>query len=302
MKTYPVLFVWIMMVLCSPLFSEAQVLTDSSRMVFVETFDGNEFTGNLMAEDTAKIELMTATFGKIQILRKDIKRIRSLTPDKLVKGKVWLENTQSSRYFWSPNGYGLKKGEGYYQNIWVFWNQASYGLTNNFSIGFGMIPLFLFGAESGEYTPIWIVPKFSIPIEKDKFNLGAGILAGNIGLKQNSGFGIAYGLATVGNRNSNFTFGMGYGYAAGNWARRPLITFSFMARTGPKGYILSENFFINVEDEFLLLLSAGGRSFARRVAIDYGLFFPVVAGMDFFIALPWLGFTVPFESTKPHKH
>jgi len=58
---------------------------------------------------------------------------------------------------------GLHKGEGYYQNIWVFWNQASFGVTENFSLGFGIIPLFLFGGEAGQYSPIWVVPKLSYP-------------------------------------------------------------------------------------------------------------------------------------------
>lgn len=301
MKTFSRLATWIFIILVMPLLSEAQVESDSSRMVYIETIDGNEFNGSMIYEDSTRIELITGTLGKIQIYKKDIKRIKSLTPDKIVRGKVWFDNTQSSRYFWSPNGYGLKEGEGYYQNIWVFWNQASYGFSDYFSIGIGMIPLFLFGAGAGESTPVWIVPKFSIPVEKDKFNVGLGVLAGNIGLESDAGFGIAYGLATVGNRDNNFTFGMGYGYAAGNWARHPLITVSFMARTGPRGYFLSENFFISSGDGFLLLLSAGGRSFARRVGIDYGLFIPVVEDMDFFVALPWLGFTVPFESKKQRK-
>jgi len=37
---------------------------------------------------------------------------------------------------------------------------------------------------------------------------------------------------------------------------------------------------------------------ARKVGIDYGLFIPLASEMDVFIALPWLGFTVPFDKKK----
>jgi hypothetical protein len=41
----------------------------------------------------------------------------------------------------------------------------------------GLIPLFLFG---GIETPVWIVPKFCIPIEKEKINVAAGAFIGGV--------------------------------------------------------------------------------------------------------------------------
>ena len=205
-------------------------------------------------------------------------------------GKLWFENTQSTRYFWSPNGYGLKKGEGYYQNIWVLWNQASIGVTDYFSVGAGIVPLFFFG---GTATPVWIVPKFSIPVVKDKFNIGAGAIAGTL-LGEGTGFGIVYGLGTLGNRNNNVTLGVGYGYAGGDWAKKPMITFSGMARVGQRTYILTENYFISTVEENVVILSVGCRSIIKKAGIDYGLFIPVVSEQESFIAIPWVGFTMPF--------
>jgi hypothetical protein len=54
----------------------------------------------------------------------------------------------------------MNKGEGYYHNFMVFINQATYGVTDNISIGGGLVPLFLFGG----LTPVWITPKVSVPI------------------------------------------------------------------------------------------------------------------------------------------
>lgn len=297
MKTQHLITVFTLFLLFGtvPVFAQQQ---DTLKVYLIETSDGNQFSGRIISENQEKLELLTEKFGKLVIAKEDIVRITELTPEKIVQGKLWLENTQSSRYFWSPNGYGLTKGEGYYQNIWILWNQASFGITDYFSLGFGLIPLFLFGADAIEYSPVWVVPKFSIPVIKDKFNIGAGLLAGNVGLQKDAGFGIAYGLGTLGNRNSNITLGLGYGFAAGKWAKSPMINIGFMARTGPKGYILSENYFIRIENESILLFSFGGRTLTKTVGIDYGLFIPIIEDMESLIGLPWLGLTIPFKQRK----
>lgn len=262
-----------------------------STLVKIETKDGNEYIGHVMSEDAAHLILRTNELGEMDIPLGFIKSRTVINPARIIEGSLWFDNPQSSRYFWSPNGYGLKKGEGYYQNIWVLYNQASVGVTDNFSIGGGMIPLFLFGAG---VTPIWVIPKFSFPIVKDKFNLGIGVIAGVIAGEPNSSFGIAYGVATYGNRDHNLNFGLGWGYAGDSWAQRPLISVSGMTRLSSRSYLISENYYINLGEESLVLLSLGGRSFIKRVGIDYFLVAPLSNSMDGFFAIPVLGLTLPF--------
>ena len=117
----------------------------------------------------------------------DIKKISLVSQTRAKDGSYWLENPQATRYFWSPNGYNLKKGEGYYQNVWIMGNQAIYGITNHISAGIGTIPLFLFG---GAPTPVWLTTKFSIPVVENKFNVGAGALVGTILGEEHTSFGI----------------------------------------------------------------------------------------------------------------
>ncbi len=275
----------------------AQNEQDSTKITTVLTNDGNEYNGLVIMEDDQKIVLETKELGDITILKTNIKKRSELSIDHIVRGEVWPENTQSSRYFWAPNAHGLKKGEGYYQNLWVFFNQVSLGITNNFSIGFGMVPLFLFGGDAASYSPLWVTPKFSIPVKKDKFSLGVGMLAGTAGFHDDAGFGILYGVGTAGDQNTNASFGLGYGYAGGNWANSPMINISVMHRTGKRGYILSENYVLPTGDGTLVLLSFGGRTVTRSIGIDYGLFFPMAGGLEFF-GVPWLGITVPFNGKK----
>jgi len=268
--------------------------TNDTTLVNIETVDGNEFIGQIVIEDSLKIVIKTEKLGEISIFRSDIKRQEILEVQQIKEGKYWFPNPQSTRYFWSPNGYGLKKGEGYYQNIWVLWNQFAYGLSDNFSIGGGIIPLFLFG---GTPTPVFITAKFSIPVVENKFNLGAGAIAGTILGEEETGFGILYGISTFGTPDNNVTFGLGYGFAGGEWASSPMINIIGMFRISSRGYFITENYYINAGGENVVLITLGGRRIIKKAALDYGLVIPI-ADIGQFVAIPWLGFTVPFGKTN----
>ena len=264
---------------------------DTTRLWQVITVDGNEYFGKILDRNSEELRLKTEALGVITIQVKNLKSIKEIRPELVVAGELWSENPQATRYFWAPNGYGLKGGEGYYQNLWVFFNQVSVGITDNASIGFGIVPLFLFG---GAPTPVWITPKVSVPVVENKFNLGAGALIGTV-LGEDTGgfFGLAYGVSTFGSRDKNFNIGLGYGFAGGEWARTPTINLSAMIRIGRKGYLLTENYYIDAGGTAFGLLSLGGRTVWGNVALDYGGFIPA-GDVGTLVVVPWLGITVSF--------
>jgi hypothetical protein len=275
------------------------VLAQNAPPVYrLETTDGNEYVGTITFQTADTVRLKTDKLGVLNFARKDIKSMALVRASQLKAGQYWFDNPQATRYLFSPNGYGLKKGEGYYQNIWVLLNQASVGITNHVSVGFGMVPLFLFSGP----TPIWLVPKVSIPVKKDKFNLGAGAAIGTIlntnrddfGESGNAGFGVLFGLATIGSKDKNISAGLGYGYAGDGLARSPTITISGLIRTGPRGYFITENYIISSDAETVGLIGLGGRRIIKRTGIDFGLVAFVTPDTDGLNALPFLGLTVPF--------
>lgn len=158
-----------------------------------------------------------------------------------------------------------------------------------------MVPLFLF---AGTATPFWVVPKFSIPVKKDRFNLGTGAFLGTIIGEESGIFGLLYGTATIGSRDNNFSFGMAYGFLDDQWADIPIFNVSAMSRLSTKSYFISENYIISADGETGVMLSAGGRSIIRRVGLDYSLWIPIFPDMDGFLALPFLGVTIPMNSTS----
>jgi hypothetical protein len=270
-------------------FAHCQEVAQDTSLYRITTLDNNFFTGVIVDQDMEKVIIQSETIGQITVPRSAIKSIERLEKSRLVDGRLWLKNPQSTRYFWGPNSFTIKPGEGYYQNVWIAVNQVTIGFTEHFSIGGGFIPLFLATSP----TPVWITPRFSIPIVKDKFSTGGGALIGTVVGEQETSFGVIFGTFTIGNRDKNMNINFGWSYAEGDFSVNPAGSLSFMLRIGPNGYLLSENYVLNNGFETLVLLSAGGRSLIRRVSLDYGLVVPATTGV--FLAIPWLGLTVPFK-------
>jgi hypothetical protein len=251
----------------------------------VTTRDGNVFIGQILSRTEEVLVISTEQFGQVTVRQQNIRSIQPVRGEQIREIVIWFENPQESRYFWSPSGYGLKKGEGYYQNVWVLFNQINYGATDHFSVGVGMLPLFLF---AGAPTPVWVTTKFSAPVVPNQWNVGGGVLAGAVLGAGEAAYGIAYGISTFGSRDRNVSVGIGYGFTGDGWGRRPTFNLSTLLRYSERSYFISENYLIDRD----VLISLGGRTVVRSVSIDYGLVMPMIA--DEFIAIPWLGVVIPF--------
>jgi len=281
--------------------AKAQEKRDSIPLYQVETMDGNIYNGTIISKDEQLLVLKTVNLGEIKIPVSTIKKIEELIPTQIKKGEVWFENPHGTRYFYLPNGYGLRKGEGYYQNAWVMFNQVSYGITNNFSLGAGLVPTFLFG-DNG--VPLWITPKFSFPIKKDKWNLGLGAIAFKYFTSSFNSptVGIVYGVSTFGPSDKNFTVGAGYAFADGEFTSRPIVSFGGTYRTGKRHYLVTENYIFFGDGESLALIWFGGRFVSKHLAIDYGLITPAGPQVQQWVGIPWLSITVPFGNVQPLKN
>lgn len=271
--------------------ANAQAPADSSSLWFVETLDGNEFFGLLIEQSDALVKIRTEKLGVIEFPREEIKKFQQIAKDRIKAGEYWSDNPQATRYFWAPNGYSLNEGEAYYQNVWVFFNHYAVGVSDQFSVGLGMMPTFLF---DGAPTPVWVAPKFS-PLANDpdsKVRFGFGALIGTVIGEGSGAWGITYGVLTMGSRDANVNIGVGMGFAEGGWANAPTFTLSAMVRTGRRSYFITENYLIDGGYSKLGIFSIGGRLVGKRLSVDLGVMAPIEDGEVNF-ALPWLGITIP---------
>jgi len=271
-------------------------LSDTTTIWQMTMIDDNEFVGHILLETETSIQFKTATVGIITLQKDQIKRREQLLSNDMTNGLLWAENRMAYRYFLRNSGYSLKQGEAVYQNAWILVNNFDFGLSDNFSLGVGILPLFLFGG--GTTSPVWITPKFTIPVESDKVNLGVGALAGTtIGNEfDRVSFGFGFGNVTLGDKNKNITMGVGYGFADGEFATRPTFNLSGMLRTGKRSYLISENYIITTGFETIAILSLGGRFTGRRVTLDYGGYF--VPNLGTLALAPWLSVSIPFGNAR----
>ena len=83
---------------------------DSIPISIVKNTDGNQFIGKITSQDSAFITLATENLGVMKLPKKFIKTIKPLKSSQIVGGEYWAENLHTTRYYFAPNGYGLKKG------------------------------------------------------------------------------------------------------------------------------------------------------------------------------------------------
>ena len=293
------LFLLFLIFLLSKSYAQVILPTDSDSTVFwrVQANDGNEYIGQILSTDGSELRLKTQKIGIIILKAKDIRKITKIENVAVIDGEIKEENNQLMRYFLFSNGYAIRKGEAYYQNIWVLFNQITLGVGKYVNLSVGTIPLFFFG---GTPTPVWTNIKVSFPIKKDKLSIGGGVLAGGVVGTESGILGLGYGNITLGSRSKNLTLGVGYGFSSREgFATLPLFSLSGIVQVGKRGYLITENHVIGFgSGESLTLISVGGRYVGRGISIDYGAFTPLLSDLDNFFVIPWLGIAIPFGRQK----
>jgi len=250
------------------------------KIIAITTVDGNIFIGKLLRETDNIIRIKTKSAGNITIKKKNIKSVDfdyvagSETTNKSKNTKGYRD--YPSRYFLGTSSYNLRKGEGYYANTWIFFNEFNYGITDYFSAGIGVIPLFLF---NGEATPVWLKTKLSYPIIKDKFNISGGVMAGSV-IGNDIDVTIPfwfYGGATYGNRNNNITISLNYGYVEGEFSPA-MCTVSGKYKVSRRTFLMTDNYFILDSDvDFATLSMVGARTMFKGLTLDYGGIIPLAS-------------------------
>ena len=149
---------------------------------------------------------MTVDKGLILIPKYQIKTITVSATMPTVGGKRVFPNPHPSRYFYSPSGIPLKKGEGYIQAIYFLAYQGQYALTDHFSIGI---------TSTLWASPFLVNMKYTNTLHKSadgkkNIYLATGIQAGSLTyIDPGTYLGIGYAGLTFGNAESNITINGG---------------------------------------------------------------------------------------------
>jgi hypothetical protein len=267
-------------------------------MVRITMTDGSVYLGEIISRELGIIRLKTTNLGTLQVPTVNIERLEDISGDKMRKGQYWFENPSYNRYFLGQSAQPLRKGEGYYQNVWVFFNAAHYGITKNISIGGGFEFLSTFGAQ----TPIFfLAAKAGFPIGQ-RHSAGATIrylnianIGGDDDIDTDLAGGIFLGTAqyTYGTSDHNLTAGIGYGVAGKETADRPVFVLSGQTRAGKRMGFLSENYIIP-GDQFEAIFIYGMRFMGERISFDLVFLNHREIAKVIFIGIPMVDFVFKF--------
>ncbi|NBC64032.1 MAG: hypothetical protein GVY07_00030 [Bacteroidetes bacterium] len=213
-----------------------------------------------------------------------IREIHSV--DLTKKGTQWFPNPNYSRLFFSPTAQPIQKNSGYYQNIYVFFNNVAYAVNDNiaFTGGFSMIPSVSISNQLYFFTG-----KVGFEVADDHF-LGGGLGAASANTFEDALI-IGYANYTRGFHRGNITGGVttfSIEEEIGTYA----LYFGGDYRLIQRISFVTENFiFPEAGDEFVL--SYGLRFMGENMSFDLAFFRPGL-GTDIGFGIPYVDFVFNF--------
>ncbi|HRZ42937.1 MAG TPA: hypothetical protein P5228_09585 [Bacteroidales bacterium] len=185
-------------------------------------------------------------------------------------------NHHTTRYFFSPSSFNLRRGELYYNTVYFATHDLQYGITDHFSVGMGTTPALL---------PFYVTPKYSFPL-KGKHAVSIGTLF-FIGTWGTDFFGnLGYGTYTYGDQFNNVTIGLGHFYFGGGSVdkpvSKPLFNVGVMARMSDYLYFVTENYYLNVNESATAYFGTEPSPWQYDYMKDLSLNNHFVAGMSGF--------------------
>jgi len=266
----------------------ARAQQDSNQVVKVYRLtlnDGSEIIGTILKEDSVQVEFQSVSKIMMRVPRNQIKAIGPLKGS-VVDGEFRRSDPNYTRLFFAPTGRSLKSGQGYFSVYEIFFPFIAIGIGDVVTLAGGMslIP----GAESQIY---YFAPKIT-PLHIKNFDLSAGVLYINALESDFSGGGIVYGVGTYGSSDHALTVGLGWGFAGGEIANKPILLLGGEIRLSNSIKLISENWIPPGTD--LVMYSFGIRFFGENLAADLGFIRPSQMGSGGFPFIPWIGFAYNF--------
>jgi len=268
----------------------------SQNYVEVKSRDGTSYRGMIVAQDEKSVTVKTLQGFDIVFPREMIESIRPLRGQVTARGFRRADRNYS-RLLLSPTGRPLRQGEGYFNDLYIFFPSAAFGVTNNLSVlaGFSIIP----GVGLDDQL-FYFAPKFGIRAS-DRFSASVGALyMAWYGLDESVSAGMLFAVGTYGSDDLSVTFGTGLGYAKledeeTQWAKHPVFILGGSWRLGNSIALVSENWVIGGKDfrlneqPFVLAL----RFLGDRLSADFGA---ILVGeiLDAGFPIPWLSITYNF--------
>jgi len=260
----------------------------------IDMKNGTRLIGTIVSQNDSIVVLNVPELGELKTERKLIDKMVLYNLPRDQKRNFWFKNPNATRLFFAPTAIPLKRGEGYYQNIYVVGNMFNVGVTDFLSLGCGFDFITMFARRQGDWSPaLSFNTKLGFKVH-DLIHVGAGgILAF---MPDEFSAGIVYGLSTFGGYNSNITCGLGWGFVENSFQEKPVFMLGTMARCSEKVWFVSENWIapLDTDNDYYVVISYGLRFSGRRISVDLGFINSKDIIEALFIGIPYVDFVVKF--------
>ncbi|MDR0864472.1 MAG: hypothetical protein LBO74_06020 [Candidatus Symbiothrix sp.] len=271
---------------------------DSTKVYKVELQDSTAYIGRIIQKDSAAITVKTSPAMQVELPVEKIKNVSEIKPSDPEyidqSGKKWFPNPNPANYLLGPSAFALKKKEGYYQNVYLFFNSVGIGLTDHIAVSAGIeILTTSLSLTDSDYSPLFFLTVKAAGYElADKFHAGGGLFYGGLGSE--GGIFSAYGTGTYGSLDHNITCTIATaGSSDGDWLDAPILGISGLTRISRKVAFISENWFVPTEENGYVF-SYGVRFLGEKISVDLAFLNNSEIIREIPIGIPFVGFVVKF--------
>jgi hypothetical protein len=201
-------------------------------------------------------------------------------------GQLYRTDPNSTRLFLAPTGRGLKAGQGYFADYFLFFPTVAVGVTDFLALsgGVSLVP----GAES---QLAYFAPKLTFPISP-QVGLSTGLL--HLAIPEDTDdVTLGYAVGTFGNACNGLTLGAALPLNS-NEDKNPVLLIGGEAQMSNSAKLITENW-IFTGNTTTVLFSGGIRFFGEKLAVDIALIGSdeLFEGQGFPF-VPWVDFSVFF--------
>ncbi|MEW5922811.1 MAG: hypothetical protein AB1746_02360 [Candidatus Zixiibacteriota bacterium] len=253
---------------------------------------GSQMVGRIVAIREGEFDF-ESEMGTSTIQISDIKEIKEISSKSMKEGVYWFPNPNQTRLIISPTGRMLKRGQGYFNDIYIFFPNVAYGITDNITMGAGIT---IFPGVDLEKQIMFFTPKIGISAIEN-FSLAVSGLIFRIPKAYDwdnedaMAVGIIFGTGTYGTPDKSVSFGLGYGFVDDELGDKPAVMFGGEYRFARRASFVSENWiFPNTDNP---LISYGIRLFGEQMAVDLGFFNTFGEDMPA-VGIPYVDFVYNF--------
>jgi len=263
-------------------------LPEPGNIQILKLKNGSYFIGKI--EEIGEKEIkMRGNIGVLTLEINEIASIEEVPASSFKKGQYWFPHPNATRLYFFPTGRMLKKGEGYFVDIYGILPGFSYGIFDKITVGGGMSIVPSVRIEDQVY---YFTPKVGI-ISEEKFNFAVGALFISTNLFEDDDDNFIstslYGVGTFGTEDKSLSIGVGFGVAGEEMITKPLIMVGGDFRLSRRLSFVTENWLIPGMDP---IISYGLRFMGKKMSIDLGFvnslnrpIFPGIPYVDFVFKL-----------------